>query len=74
MCGWATYSSVVVSAGQYVAMDGTEALRGQCDLGLLVAEDSKYSWTCRAGVFASHVIRLEDQGAARCGWSVCAWG
>lgn len=78
MCGWATYSSVVVSGGQYVAMNGTEvsvhlALGGQCDLGLLVVEDSKYGWTCRAWIFASHVIRLEDQGEARCGWSVCAW-
>lgn len=50
------------------------ALRGQCNLGLFMAEDSKYGWTCHVQVFISHVIRLEGQGAARFEWSLCAWG
>lgn len=77
---------MVVSVGQCVTMDGVDSTqnsisvwlslvgRVQCDLGLLVLGDSRCVWICSVWVFASRVIRSEGQGAARFGWSVCAWG
>ena len=68
----------VVSVGQCMFTDGTVAsMYGrhwgcQCDLGLVVIENSRFGWICSVWVFASHVIGLEGQGAARFGWSVCA--
>lgn len=46
------------------------ALGAQHSLGSVVVEDSRYSWPCSVWVFASCVIRLEEQGAGRFGWSV----
>lgn len=59
-----------------VARDGTEAFMcgwywgNQCGFGSFMVENSTLSGSCRVWVFASCVIRLEEQGAGRFGWSV----
>lgn len=40
---------------------------GGCDLGSLVVEDSRTSWTCNVWVFGHCTIRFEGQGEASLG-------
>lgn len=78
MYGWAACSSVAVSVGQCVGKGWNRgihvwlALGAQRTLGSVVVEDPRDSWPCSVWVFASCVIRLEEQGAGRFGWSVGA--
>jgi len=59
-----------------VARDGTEAFMcgwcwgNQCGFGSFMVENSTYSGSCSVWVFASCVIRLEEQGAGRSEWSL----
>lgn len=65
-------SYVSVWLGMELRYQCTE-LGDQCDLGSLVIEDSRYSWTCSVGEFAHCVMRIEYQGTARFGGHIWIW-